>query len=368
MGETDIEWATHTINWQAGCTKVSPACKNCYAMLMSRRQEHMARARGDRDSRYIGVTDERGEWTGVVNAETQVLGAAFDELRRSRKPRRVFVGSMTDIFHENVDMGGMAPLWRLAFEVNKVEHDRANGSLVWTHVLMLLTKRPERLREWQERYFPGGLPPWLWAGTTAENQEWADKRVPELLRVKVQPGGVRFLSLEPMLGRVDLDPMWCDHCDTGEHVRDEPGTQPWCIECDSEAGHDAWLDGCAQENGRGIGWVIVGGESGPGARPMHPQWARDVRDQCAEAGVPFFFKQWGEWSLGPKVVSASFPSARLRWASADGVIANRSAGGTKGGDGHWLLRVGKTAAGRLLDGRAHDAFPVARVHAEGGDA
>lgn len=296
---TKIEWATHTENHQSGCTKASPACKHCYAELMSWRQENMARARGDVASRYIGVTDQdTRQWTGRFGFDREVLTAWFKALRGARTPRRVFAGSMTDLFHDDAPAEALVAL---AEEIAYADADatRQDGSLLglrgrravyakkWPHVIMLLTKRPWNLLKWQRRHFPSGLPSWVWVGTTAEDQEWANKRVPELLAVRVQEGGVRFLSMEPLLGPVDL-----------------------CRISTFSDGHPARLDALAgivvrpfgvlpSEHGA-IGWVIAGGESGNGARASDVAWFRDLRDQCVRAGVPFFMKQMDAAGGGDK--------------------------------------------------------------------
>jgi protein gp37 len=186
-------------------------------------------------------------------------------------PRRIFVCSMGDLFHWDV-----RPDWR-ASVFNVMAHCPQ-------HTFMVLTKRPENI--------PDGLvfPPNVWLGTTAENQEMADKRIQMMPKVKAS---VRFLSLEPLLGPVDLS---------------------------------RWIGGL----------VIVGGETGPGARPMHPDWVRSIRDQCQAAGVPFFFKGWGEWGQCPYCKKGEY------CVTCDS---------TK------MVRVGRRAAGRLLDGREHNEFP-----------
>lgn len=340
MGETKIEWATHTANWQSGCTRASPACQHCYAEIMSARQEAMAYARGDERlfNRYEGTTENR-RWTGKITFDTDALSRAFAELWRARAPRRVFCGSMTDLFHDDAPPEALA---MLAVEIRMADHP------TWPHTIMLLTKRPENLARWQREYFPGGLPSWVWVGTTGENQEWVDRRVSELVKVRAD---VRYLSMEPLLGGVDLNKLWCHTCETDEHVRgpDDKGSQPWCVECDSEVGCANWLDACASKDQPGISWVIVGGESGHGARPMHPQWVRSLRDQCVEAGVPFFFKQWGEW--GPRGSAAHClvvvdQSALEEWHEAPETLGYQ-----------WMYRVGKRASGRLLDGRTWDEIP-----------
>jgi len=277
---TRIEWTEETWNPVVGCTKVSAGCENCYAERMARRLRGMALAKLRRDPqandgtmKYLGVVDEHG-WTGRIGV------GGVDEWTqplRWRKPRRVFVVSMGDLFHPRVPFDFV---------------DRVFGvmALAERHTFQVLTKRPDRMRVyfetladraadttalgrrscayevgrvwefWQaevgrvwdgetriDRQWPLSN---VWLGATVENQKAADERIADL---EVCPAVVHFLSVEPMLGRVDVR----------EFLYDENR------------------------------WVICGGESGPQARPMHPVWARDLRDQCVEAGVPFFFKQWG---------------------------------------------------------------------------
>lgn len=342
MGSTKIEWATHTANWLAGCTKVSQACTHCYAEVMSGRQVAMGTAR------YEGVVDKpgpKGRWTGRINYDHEAMNRAFRGLYNCRNPRRVFVNSMSDTFHANVPPESMTDL---AEQIRAFEEHRewailaspTQERVIMGHVIMLLTKRPDRLLEWQREHFPDGLPSWVWVGCTVENQERADERVPVLLNVATE--GVRFLSCEPLLGEVDiashlghaeyywrgaLGPCGCD-----EH------RIPW-DRCD--ACIDAGWEPAAYA---GIQWVIAGGESGRNARPMHPDWARSLRDQCQAAGVAFHFKQWGEWCMrGPASMSPNY-------APVEGARCRRI-------DDVWLQRVGKHAAGRLLDGRTWDEVP-----------
>jgi protein gp37 len=192
--------------------------------------ERMAATRLKYLPRYAGIT-ENGRWSG----EVRVIESEFEKPMRWYKPRMIFVCSMSDIMHH---------------EVPEAAIERIFGEMCnWNcHTYQVLTKRPERLLQLQrDGIIPDPLPPHIWIGTSVENQKFADKRIPVLTQINA---GVRFLSCEPLLG-----PVWNTLV--------------------------------------GIHWVIVGGESGPKARQMHPDWARSLRDQCVEAGVPFFFKQWG---------------------------------------------------------------------------
>jgi protein gp37 len=203
--------------------------------------------------------------------------SALDKPLRWRKPRRVFVCSMGDLFHESVP-----DAWVLrVFETIAVCPQ---------HTFQLLTKRPERMRAFLSLCEDWYSPEWphVWLGVTVCNQEEADEKIPALLEI---PAAVRFVSIEPMLGPVRLQLLsrpWCDDCHgTGWYGDNGPG-----IKGNREYVH------CDCHDRRKIDWVIVGGETGPGARLMHPRWARQVLDQCHQANVPFFFKQWGPKRAG----------------------------------------------------------------------
>lgn len=244
---TRIEWTDTTWNPIVGCTIVSPGCTNCYAM-------RMAGTRLKTTKPYNGLTQDTKAgpvWTG----EVRFLEERLTQPLKWRKPRRVFVNSMGDLFHEDV------PYWWI---------DRVFAVMAETprHTYQVLTKRPERMQD----YFRGlkdeyrgkarALPAEnIWLGTSVEDQKRANERIPALLDT---PATVHFISAEPLLGPVDLTSM-CD------------------VDFDALYGVD---------HGRTrINWVICGGESGPSARPMEPDWARSLRDQCQAAGVAFFMKQ-----------------------------------------------------------------------------
>jgi protein gp37 len=220
-----ISWTQATWNPLAGCTKVSPGCEHCYAEVMSRRLAAMHR------QGYENVINYKGKW----NNQIDLIPSALSKPLHWKKPRLIFVNSMSDLFHKNV------PEWYIAsvFEVMM----KAN----W-HTYQVLTKRPERMHQILD-----GADWWngsehIWLGTTMENQTEADERAFHLRRIGP---AVRFLSLEPMLEPIEI-----------------PLIEKW-------------------------NWVIVGGESGPGARPFNWDWARSVRDQCREYEIPFFMKQGG---------------------------------------------------------------------------
>jgi protein gp37 len=315
--DTKIEWADHTFNAWWGCKAISPGCDNCYAKALAKRAGRDFAVRTRMSSNYW---QQPGKWND--NA------AAFHAVHGRRQ--RVFCCSLADVFDNEVPAEWRHDLFNLIAQT---------PSLDW----LLLTKRPQNIvRMVQEagciagngtRYLPGNV----WLGATAEDQRRAEINVPALLKAKELTGAaIAFLSMEPLLGQVDL-----------RHVGAGLGG---CLK--RQANYEA--SGAITRTPR-IDWVIVGGESGPKARPMHPDWARSLRDQCDAAGVKFLFKQWGEWAstwharLDPAVAERKpyvhvTPMCRL-----DGT--NMSA------PNYQLDRIGKRAAGRLLDGVTHDEFP-----------
>ena len=231
-----IEWTDATWNPTTGCTRVSAGCDNCYAEQLSRRLLATTyRARLP----VVDTPDNRRDPFAV-----RVWPERLRVPESWREPRRVFVNSMSDLFHNEVPEDFARECFRVMLEVDR-------------HVYQVLTKRPARAARFVRRHadlFPGGLPSHIWIGTSVEDQS-VDYRVRHLLTV---PAVVRFLSCEPLIGSLDLR---------------------------------AFINGGAGCDG--LHWVIVGGESGIGARPMEPGWPRGLRDQCRGAKVPFFFKQWG---------------------------------------------------------------------------
>lgn len=268
MAATSIEWATDSWNPVAGCSIVSAGCKNCYAMRMAARLEAMGQAK------YAGLTHEvngHTVWTGKVNHDYDALKVPLSW----KKPRRVFVNSMSDLFHENVPEAFI----HLVFGVMRI---------CSKSTFMILTKRPARMLDvvshlaWRSavpgewgwhayRGEPGAhILPNVWLGVSVEDQRAADERIPLLLKI---PAAVRFLSCEPLLGPISFRPF-------AENVNEMIRLME-----NGDASRPVMLNG--------IHWVITGGESGPGARPMNPDWAKSLRDQCQDLSVPFFFKQWG---------------------------------------------------------------------------
>ena len=339
MSTTTIEWATHTANPAGGCTEarlsngtMDPACVHCYARLQSARVSAMGESRG-RTTIHDGVSERRGNtarWTGVLRWDRELLRRQFAAMRAGH---RTFVGSMTDLWHPDHDP---ALLVALAEEIRGLSRRDPEP------VVITLTKRADRLLHWQREHFPRGLPPWLWAGVTAGCQEAADERIPLLLQVR--SAGPLVLSAEPLTGPLDLTSVAFPLQSLPAHRVDALRGGYWNAEGWLGLGPSAALGAprggfTGHSNLGRLGWVIAGGESGPKARPMHPAWARQLRDQCVAAGVPFFFKQWGEWEDDP---GPWWDGSTWREGPAPEPR---------------MQRVGKRAAGRLLDGREWSEFP-----------
>lgn len=340
---TAIEWADNTFNPWWGCAKVSPACDHCYA---------------ERDAGRF----QPGRVLWGVEAERRTFGDKHwnDPVRwnaRAAKAGRresVFCSSMADVFDKNAPAGARERLWRLIAET---------PSLDW----LLLTKRIGNARRmlpgpWLE---PGGWPANVRLGATFCNQDEVNRDLPKLLALDVP----NFASLEPLLGPIDLASV--------QRVSDDG---EWTYIDNGLTGFRATKGGGF--DGKALDWVIVGGESGPSARPMHPAWVRALRDQCAKTGTPFLFKQWGEWLPGENEAhpTAKEPDGSLRriahhqdgrWGATEtrpteaNYVTLDEAGEMRRGpwDGRpnvtcWAERVGKRAAGRLLDGAEHNGFPT----------
>lgn len=291
MKNSRIEWTDHTFNPWIGCTRVSPGCANCYAESLDHRWGHDSWGPG-KPRRRTSAANWKQPLRWNEEQQTRYLERHAGEPIPDRP--RVFCASLADWLDDEVPIEWLADLLDLI---------RRTPNLDW----LLLSKRPQNWRarldacysanavnveeyssdlalfilDWIEGHPPANV----WLGTTVEDQRCADDRIPHLLSI---PARVRFLSCEPLLGPVDI------------HAGEK-----------RPIGMRGYFD-----------WVICGGESGPKARPMHPHWARSLRDQCAAAGVPFLFKQWGEHD-------------------------------------ERTIRMGKKLSGRLLDGREHDEFPRA---------
>lgn len=385
MGENSkIEWTDHTFNPWMGCTKVSPACTNCYAERdMDKRLGKVQWGPGG-----TRVVTSESNWNQPIkwNREAEESFASwkfavktcvseYDWVDPYVRPR-VFCASLADVFEDwkfciYDNRGGT--LWRKpdgrffsTADEQDVDGDQfvtmddlrrnlfklidATPNIDW----LLLTKRPENIR----RMWVDDKVPWratgqwhrdnVWLGTSVENQEQADKRIPELLKCRdLSP--VLFLSCEPLLGHVNLTyppllfPNGPSTCCSGF----ECGCRG--LPCDPPAYLNATFGG--------VDWVIAGGESGPSARPSHPDWFRSLRDQCQDANVPFHFKQWGEWSPVRNATSTDmFDASKTVIVKHDG----RTTTGLLEHDGgdYVMDRVGKKNAGRLLDGRTWDEMPV----------
>lgn len=361
MGDkSKIEWTDASWNPTTGCSRVSAGCDHCYAIRQARRMDGNGVG-------YDGTTRDTPhglDWTGTVLLHEDRL----EKPLRWTRPRRVFVDSMSDLFHPGV---------RTEF----VDYVFAVMALAPQHTFQILTKRPGRMADYtrwehtpprvtaamfemarrigrpitpqshpalyQDGYatVPVQWPlPNVWLGTSVENQEAADLRIPKL---KGCLAAIRWLSCEPLLGPVHLTGQWHDWLAGWYEVVELPS--------------DVHVELPA------VDWVVAGGESGQGARPMHPDWVRQLRDDCEEAGVPFFFKQWGNWC--PR---------RPGWWNhriTDTVHISAAGGMLDGGSRPGYLphhvrmyHTPKRDSGRELDGRIHDEYPSIRnaESAEGG--
>lgn len=358
-GPSNIEWTEHTWNPFAGCAVVSPGCTNCYAMKMAARLDAMGQAlyKGQTKPSKAGPV-----WRGTVRANPDALLAPL----KRRKPTTYFVNSMSDLFYEN-------------FSDELIDQVFAVMALSPQHTFQVLTKRAERMLQYFERHDTRGRVlhsacfdhkkddlliacakwnvrghldiPWplpnVWLGVSAERQQEADERIPHLLQT---PAAVRFVSCEPLLGALDLG-QWltpkrgCANCGDGQQdgkCCDEP------IVVDSNA----------------LDQVITGGESGPRARPFSSLRAnfRSLRDQCGAAGVAYFHKQNGEWIDADEL--ADMVNAHAGQRPSGYLCTYKDAARLADGrpfehqsDGTTLIRVGKKSAGRLLDGKEHNAMP-----------
>ena len=325
MQNTNIEWTDHTLNFWWGCTKVSPACTHCYA-------ESVAKVFG---KRLFGTVPQWGagkpRYQRLEAARKEALTLNKRALRTGTRPR-VFVNSMSDWLDAEVPIEWLAYLletihlcpnldFQLLTKRPENWHDRIKGC--WSHFEAKHgrgdTPHGDMLHKWFHDDTP---PPNVWLGTTVEDQTRADQRLPHLLHI---PARIRFLSCEPLLGPVDIS-----------HLR---------------IGDNQWFP--LQH----LHWVIAGGESGGPARPTHPDWFRSLRDQCAAAQVPFFFKQWGEF-IEAGISAAHLPQDRTykhTWIPTAPIVG--PANGREYPGELLMLRAGTDHTGRHLDGHLHDAFP-----------
>lgn len=331
--KTNIEWCDSTFNPWIGCSKVSPGCDNCYA-----EQSTPARVQGIR----WGAKNNRKR-TSISNWQKPLAWnkAHAEFFSKHGRRQRVFCASLADVFDNAVDQGWRDDLFGLI---------EATPNLDW----LLLTKRISNVPNMLpvpfdfDRHFPN-----VWIGTTIVNQEEADRDIPKLVAV---PARVHFLSMEPLLGPVEIeDYLYIEYPSCTGFVASPRYDLGYCDRC---AGHES--DPIHTSPKGKVDWVIVGGESGPGARPMHPDWARSLRDQCQAAGVPFFFKQWGEFANASAAGfdDDAFDAAKSGgWVEMDGRYSFGEAANPVAKDARHVFRVGKKLAGRLLDGRTWNQFP-----------
>lgn len=352
-----IEWTHHTFNAWIGCTKVGPGCDHCYAETLATTRLGVPWGPGAPRRRTASST-----WSQPRRWNNRAARAGIRQ--------RVFCSSLADVFDNEVPAEWRADLFQMI---------RETPALDW----LLVTKRIGNVAKMADPL--GGLPWNVWLGATIVNQAEADRDVPKLLATLASK---RFLSMEPLLGPVDLSGV------------PAIGRAGWL--CPLTGKHQL-QPVHADHSGPCLDWIIVGGESGSEARPMHPDWARSLRDQCAAADVPFLFKQWGEWAPtssadiychGAEKRERQFPgSPGIAWI-ADGRVCMRDftvaehAQRITAGEAtcsraievdrdalaafhatlndpkaapvgfQWMYRVGKKAAGRLLDGVQHDGYPA----------
>lgn len=349
--KTKIEWTDATWNPVTGCTKVSPGCDHCYAETIAHR--------------FAGTKAYPNGFDVTLHPER------LNQPLRWTRPRRVFVNSMSDLFHKDIPdhyiarvFAVMALAERHTFQVLTKRHGRMRSLLSnqmfrgdvswWMDVFHEeeMTPRQARRHGWPMGEDGLGVVwplPNVWLGISVEDQQRADLRIPALLDT---PAAVRFLSCEPLLGPVDLRQSFAKYRPGDEH--------PW--------------DDVELKARDVLHWVIAGGESGPGARPMHPDWARSLRDQCQTAGVAFHFKQWGEWApdewtdedgdrhVGTKPIAKDPKTLVIHTAGMTALTPDNPFDPWDRGHPGWhtvMRRVGKKAAGRELDGRTWDEFPEA---------
>lgn len=392
---TKIEWADRTWNPMLGCERVSPGCDRCYAMGQARIRQFNPNPKIAQAFAGTTSNDNGVDWTGSVN----LLDGRLTEPLSWKKPAKVFVNSMSDLFHKDVPHDFIVRTFAVM-------------ALTQQHTYQILTKRHARMRSvlkdictcgnghpagvefrsamaWAcSKANPDRIPglpddaehrvyfetPWplpnVHLGVSVENQKWANIRIPALLDT---PAAVRWISAEPLLGPVRLSAAWVD------------------MPADARPVDLADIVGIGLPNR--LDWVVVGGESGPGARAMHPDWARSLRDQCVAADVPFLFKQWGDWGPAPFIVRVCDP--KVGWQGTDEELAAAKAdsearGATHVHTGNWheedgeqvhelfemghkpwslervglpegmepMRRWGKKRAGRELDGRTWDQYPT----------
>jgi protein gp37 len=365
-----IEWCDATLNVFRGCSKVSAGCKHCYAEAMA--------ARFHKPGQWgHGLTDGR-HWTGDVNFVPEAMTKPF----RWHKPRRIFINSTSDTFHKNV-------------EDEWLDYLIATIALNPHHTFMVLTKRPERMHKYMHnltekittskdtlvflksrfadamrlvsRYvgaeYPNNAPlafetwppPNLWLGVSIEDQATAEQRITPLLAT---PAAVRFVSAEPLLAPVDLTRLDMDVM-FGINDPDPHGYRPKHY-FDALRGMSDInpIHGAEPDLGK-LDWLIVGGESGPNARPTHPDWVCSLRDQCAVTDTPFFFKQWGSWQCvyDRDQDDPDWQNCPRAKDNSERYVNLEGGHGFHGDRVVFMKRTSKKNASNTLDGQTHLAFP-----------
>ena len=319
MSTSKIEWLKNKTGGQGstwnpitGCTPASEGCQNCYGLRMAQRLK----------GRYGYPADDPFKIT--------IHKDKYDIPFKLKRPQRIFVCSMGDLFHDDVPFQEILTIFDIMYQCPQ-------------HTFMVLTKRPARMLEFCSKYglmpviknlgLTGSGETWpgnVWCGVSAENQERLNERIPILLKI---PAAIKFLSIEPLLGPIDLSTRWCN-LDSSDH------------ECQILLDH--------------LNWIIVGGESGPNARIMHPEWVKKIRDDCINKKIPFFFKSWGQWiphelAHGGPYFSENikFQSTlrRCKWEDGRVMTAHQD---------RWcrFLKVGKKYSGRVLDGKIWGQYPA----------
>ncbi|MBP5880753.1 phage Gp37/Gp68 family protein [Streptomyces caniscabiei] len=371
MSLTRIEWATDVWNPVSGCDRVSEGCTNCYALSFARRH----RAMGTRGYERDGRPETSGPGFGV-----SLHDWALREPLRWRTAKRVFVNSMSDAFHPEVPDEYLAALWAVMYWTGADVRGQYAHRPVQTYII--LTKRPPRMRAWLRKwadrdtrvelitraaergwcdqedvdnapFMPARLAS-VWLGVSVEDQAAADARIPLLLET---PAVVRFASVEPLLGRVDLT-RWlrpaidCGFANPDDGCCSHPGNlTPEChrwVRC-PVAANGAW---------EGLDWVIAGGESGPKARPMHPSWVSELQLACQIAGVPLFFKQWGQWApYGEGEATPDGVHGPVALVDQQGRTHSPKAGAPAPAGSARMARYGKKRAGNALNGAHFEQLP-----------
>jgi len=346
--KTEIAWTDSTFNPWWGCSKVGPGCDHCYAEAL--------------DKRTGGDNWGAAKIPRVMSADNWRKPKQWNKAAKGAAERpRVFCASLADWLDDEVPIEWLANLLNLIRTTPNLDwllltkrignwRGRLQAAVQWMHD----NKWDYDLAEWIVNWCAGSPPANVWLGETVCNQDELDRDFHKLLAI---PAGIRFLSIEPMLGNMDLrfpTKLWapgrCNHCCNGDRCDDPTHfSREKCPYCRGTG------------NQKIIDWVIVGGESGPGARPMHPDWVRSLRDQCAAAGTAFFFKQWGEWLPGElipgKTTYARCDTGEVMKSNGRSTRDNFMTHPDKNSGELIALKIGKKNSGRLLDGIEWNQFP-----------